>query len=63
MRYFRKIVGKHLYLSPVSDNEGDTKNYIKWMNNQDVAINFGQYNRVVSSKNDLKWLYEPPSDM
>ena len=63
MRYFRKIVGEHLYLSPVSDNEADTENYIKWMNNRDVAINFGQHNRVVSSKNDLKWLYEPPSDM
>ena len=63
MRYFRKIIGERLYLSPISDNEDDTENYMKWMNNKDVAINFGQYNRIVSSKNDLKWLYETPSDM
>ena len=63
MRYFRKFVGKYLYLSPVSDHEDDIESYIKWMNNRDAAMNFGQYHCVVSSKNDLKWLYEPPSDM
>ena len=63
MRYFRKIVGDRLYLSPVSANDDDAENYIKWMNDKDVAVNFGQYNRVVSSKSDLKWLYEPPGDM
>ncbi len=63
MRYFRKIIGSRLYLSPISANDDDAENYIRWMNNADVAIYFGQYNRIVSSKNDLKWLYEPPSDM
>ena len=63
MHYFRKIVGESIYLSPLSVNEDDTEKYIKWMNNRDVAINFGQYNRVVSSRSDLKWVYEPPSDM
>ena len=63
MRYFRKIVGERVYLSPISVSEDDTENYIKWMNNKEVAVNFGQYNHVVSSKNDLKWLFEPPSDM
>ena len=62
MHYFRKIVGKRLYLSPISANDADAVKYIKWMN-EDVAIDFGQYNRIVSSKNDLKWLYEPPNDM
>ena len=63
MRYFQKIVGERLYLSPVNVNDDDTENYIKWMNDKLVAENFGQYNRVVSSKNDIKWLYEPGSDM
>jgi len=63
MRYYRKIIGERLYLSPVSVNEDDTERYIKWMNDKEVAVNFGQYNRAVSSKNDLKWLYDPPSDM
>ena len=63
MNYYRKIIGKQLYLSPVSVNEEDFEKYMTWMNNKDVAICFGQYNRIVSSKNELKWLYEPPSDM
>ena len=63
MRYFHKIMGERLYLSPVSSNDEDAVNYIKWMNDKAVAANFGQYHRVVSSKSDLKWLYEPPDDM
>ena len=63
MRYFRKIAGSRLYLSPIIINDDDTEKYLKWMNEEDVAKDFSQYNRVVSSKNDLKWLYEPPSDM
>ena len=63
MNYFRKIVGDRLYLSPVSENVDDFERYMVWMNNKDVAVCLGQYNRIVSSKSDLKWLYEPPSDM
>jgi RimJ/RimL family protein N-acetyltransferase len=63
MCYFRKIVGERLYLSPISVNDDDAENYIKWMNNKAVANNFGQYNRVVSSKSDMKWIYEPGNDM
>ena len=63
MPYFRKIIGEHLSLSPVSADDGDTDDYLKWMNDKSVATNFGQYNRAVSSKSDLKWLFEPPSDM
>ena len=62
MRYYRKIMGSRLYLSPISINDEDTIKYLKWMN-EDVAKDFGQYNRIISTKDDLKWLYEPPSDM
>lgn len=60
MRYFRKIIGERLYLSPVSAD--DTEVYIKWMN-ETVAKSFGQYPLVVASKDDLKWLFEPPVHM
>lgn len=33
------------------------------MNDKAVATNLGQYNQLVASKSDLKWLYEPNSDM
>ena len=63
MRYYHKIIGQRLYISPVSANDADAESYIKWMNDKAVAMDFNQYNRVVASKSDLKWLYEPPGDM
>ncbi|MFA6948037.1 MAG: GNAT family protein [Eubacteriales bacterium] len=61
MKYYKKITGKRIYLSPIDADEVD--NYIKWMNEEAVAANFGQYNQVVASKADLKWIYEPPTHM
>ncbi len=61
MKYYKKIIGKRIYLSPINTEEVDS--YLKWMNNKAVAIDFGQYHRLVSSKSDMKWLYEPSSDM
>lgn len=60
MRYFRKIIGQRLYLSPVNPDDAET--YLKWMNDKAVAGNFGQYHWIVSSKNEMKWLFEPASD-
>lgn len=61
MKYYKKIIGERIYLSPINVDEVDS--YLKWMNDKSLAVNFGQYNQVVSSKNDMKWLYEPSSDM
>lgn len=33
------------------------------MNDEAVAVDFGQYPCIVSSKSDLNWLYEPPKNM
>lgn len=59
MKYFKKMIGKRLHLSPI--NIDDAENYIKWMNDEAVASNYGQYSLVVTSKNDMKWLFEPGS--
>ena len=61
MPYYKKIVGERVYLSPVC--EEDSEIYIKWMNDKYVASNFYLYPSVVSSKDDLKWLFEPGSDV
>lgn len=61
MRYYKKMIGERLYLSPVNvDDEGI---YIKWMNDAAVAKDFGQYPQLVTSKNELKWIFEPSKDM
>ena len=61
MAYFKKITGENLYLSPV--DKKDSEIFIKWMNNDEVALNFGQYHQVVASENNLEWLFNPPQDI
>lgn len=62
MKYYKKLTGEHLYLSPVNSDEVDI--YMNWMNeDKTLAVNFGQYPLMISSKSDLSWLYEPPQNM
>lgn len=62
MRYYKKIIGERLYLSPINPDEVDA--YLEWMNeDKSLALNFGQYPLMVSTKSDLNWLYEPPKNM
>lgn len=62
MKYYKKIIGERVYLSPVNADEVDA--YLKWMNeDKPLATFFGQYSQMVSSKSDLQWLYEPPKNM
>jgi RimJ/RimL family protein N-acetyltransferase len=59
MRYFRKIVGERLYLSPfnVDDIEIYTK-WAEWMNDRAIADNFGGYHNLVSLASAKKTLEE-----
>jgi RimJ/RimL family protein N-acetyltransferase len=61
MTYYRKMTGERLYLAPI--NAADADSYVKWMNDPYVATNFAQYPQLVSSKQDLRWIFEPPDDM
>ena len=46
MRYFKKIIGERLYLSPI--NPDDLIIYTKWMNDVDVVKNLGGYSNNMS---------------
>ncbi len=63
MRYYRKLVGERLYLSPVRADDGDEDKYLQWMNDRAVAENFNEYHRVVASRADLGWIYAPGEGM
>ncbi|WP_176714144.1 hypothetical protein [Orenia metallireducens] len=39
MKYFKKVVGERVYLSPI--NPSDIEKYIEWINNPEVVINTG----------------------
>lgn len=46
MKYFEKINGDRIYLSPISVE--DKEIYTKWVNDKSVAENIGNYYKVIS---------------
>ena len=54
MRYFPKITGERLYLSPM--NMEDLVIYTKWLNDPAVAIHLGHYKSLISLPNEQKAL-------
>ena len=60
MRYFRKITGERIYLSPM--NKDDVEIYTKWLNDQEVAANLGQFTKVISLDSEQKALEDMTSD-
>ncbi len=50
MRYFEKIKGDRLYLSPV--NTKDISLYAKWLNDKDVSENLGRYYKMVTFESE-----------
>lgn len=60
MDYFKKVVGKKVYLSPINPgDEEDIKKYARWMNDLSVSIGLG----VAHSTHDLKSEKEFIEDM
>jgi RimJ/RimL family protein N-acetyltransferase len=60
LRYFKKIIGERVYLSPV--NEGDAEIYTKWLNDNEVSRDLGNYNRLISLKNEREILMRMASE-
>ena len=54
MRYFKKIVGERLYLSPM--NTGDAALYTQWLNDVSVSDNLGTYAKMISLSSEEKAL-------
>ena len=54
MRYFHKMTGSRIYLSPM--NSSDTELYTKWLNDEAVAANIGQYRKIISLASEQKYL-------
>jgi len=54
MRYFKKIIGEHVYLSPINMN--DVEIYTKWINDYKVSANLGIYRQMIDLNNEQKIL-------
>ena len=54
MKYYRKLVGERLYLSPI--NLEDIDKYTEWINDLEVAINLGNAAAVFNQEKEKEML-------
>ena len=54
MKYFKKMIGEHIYLSPMCVEDAET--YVRWMNDFNVTDGLGSSCRVISMENERAWL-------
>lgn len=54
MKYFKKLVGEHIYLSPVSSE--DVEKYTEWMNDFETTDYIGQSTKIYTIENERKFL-------
>lgn len=54
MKYFKKLVGKKVYLSPM--NVEDAEIYVKWLNDFNVTDGIGTSDKVMSLENEKEWI-------
>ena len=60
MRYFKKIVGERVYLSPI--NKDDFEIYTKWLNDYAVGGGLGTFTQMLSLNKEQKILEEMTSE-
>lgn len=60
MKYFPKLVGSRLYLSPM--NIEDAPTYVKWLNDKTVSENLGLDMKVITLEGEREWLKKKQSD-
>ena len=56
MKYYKKLVGKNVYLSPVS--EEDAERYMEWMNDFNVTDYIGRSSSIVTLPGEKEWITE-----
>lgn len=59
MRYFKKLEGERIYLSPVSLEDAEI--YTKWMNDETICKNTNALTRIVTLEAEKKFLAEDNS--
>lgn len=56
MNYFKKLIGKRVYLSPM--NVEDVETYVKWLNDFSVTDGLGTSCRITSLENEKEWILQ-----
>ncbi|MDR0978949.1 MAG: GNAT family N-acetyltransferase [Lachnospiraceae bacterium] len=53
MKYFKKLVGEKVYLSPM--NEEDSDKFVKWLNDFEVTDYTGRTDMIITLSEEKKW--------
>lgn len=56
MKYFKKLEGEHVYISPM--NSEDTEKYVKWLNDKEIVRYLSIHNGLVSLTGEREYLEE-----
>ena len=54
MKYFKKLIGEHVYISPM--NPEDAEIYTKWLNNPNIVQFLNVHNSLVSIPSEREYL-------
>jgi len=54
MKYFRKLIGDRIYLSPMQAEDAET--YVKWLSDPCVTDGLGSSSRVLSVDAEKEWI-------
>lgn len=60
MKYFPKIKGDRLYLSPMNVNDAGI--YTKWLNDKEVIENIGGHSRMITLQEEKEWIIKNSND-
>ena len=54
MKYFKKIEGERIYLSPI--NSEDVEKYVYWMNDRTITDNIARTTAITTFESEKEWL-------
>jgi len=60
MKYFKKIIGNKVYLSPI--NSDDYLKYVEWLNNYEIVKGINHYTNMISIYSEKEWLEKASSE-
>ena len=60
MKYFKKMIGDKVYLSPV--NSDDYLKYVEWLNNYNIAKGVNQIRKILTIEAEKEFLSKRDSD-
>lgn len=59
MKYFKKIVGDRIYLSPRNSSNEDIEKFVKWLNDFQVTDYTGRSSQILTLDGEKQYLEQP----